>query len=226
MRWAIAAITLAVVANGVVLVSTGRERAAPAALTTINVCADHLIGSGTSDEAPALRLSLAPDSVSIPPGLDAAGLRALGHTDAAINIVGRERDSTFHWPRPRPAWVRLRQRTDSLAQWAIVEVVPRREQLARDSTSIVIRGLTGFRVRRSGPAPEPVAGHDHARGSARTPGVIYPAVVELIPSQLHLDHRQIAALRREITDTTGCAVKTQAVIANGATGGIWVESVR
>jgi hypothetical protein len=55
--------------------------------------------------------------------------------------------------------------------------------------------------------------------------VIYPAVIELIPRQLHLDRRQIAALRGTLTDTGGCAVKRQAVIANGVKGGIWVESV-
>jgi len=58
------------------------------------------------------------------------------------------------------------------------------------------------------------------------PGVIYPAVIELIPSQLHLDHRQVATLRGALSDTAGCAVKKQAVVASGTFGGIWVESVR
>jgi hypothetical protein len=227
MKWSIAAVALVVVANGVVLVSAGRERAAPATLGTIDVCAAHLVGGGTSDEAPALQLVVAPDSISMAAGLDPPGLRALGYAEAVIGAVGRERDSTFRWPRSRPAWVRLRQRTDSLKQWAVIEVAPRRDLLARDSASIIARGLVGLRERRSGPAPGPVPGHDHAStGRADTSGVIYPAVIELIPSQLHLDRRQIATLRGGLTDSAGCTVKKQAVIANGANGGIWVESVR
>ena len=226
MKWAIAAIALVVVANGVVLVSAGRERAAPATRTTIDVCAGHLIGGGTSDEPPALRLEIAPESLSIPAGLDAPGLRALGFTAAEIAAVGRERDSTFRWPRSRPAWVRLRQRSDSQERWAVVEVAPLRARLARDSTSIVVRGLVGVRERRRAP-PDPATGHDHAAmGRVRTPGVIYAAVLELIPIQLHLDRLQLAALRSTLTDTIGCARKRQAVIANGANDGIWVKAIR
>jgi hypothetical protein len=227
MKWAIAAIALVAVANGFVLVSAGRERAGPATLTPIEVCAGQLVGGGTSDEAPALELSLARDSVTTPPGLDAAGLRALGEDEAMITAMGRVRDSTFRWPRTRPAWVRLRQRPDSLEQWAVVAVAPRRELLAPDSASIVIRGRVGVREFRSGPVPEGMAGHQHRpMGGDSRPRVIYPAVVEVIPFQLHLDRQQIATLRAALTDTTGCAVTKQAVIANGATGGIWVEAVR
>jgi hypothetical protein len=227
MKWAIAAVALVVVANGVVLVSTGRERAAPATLSPIDVCAGQLVGGGTSEEPPALRLSFAPDSLSTPAGLDAPGLRALGFGEAMIAAVGRERDSTFRWPRSRPAWVRLRQRPDSLDQWAVVEVAPRRELLARDSATIVVRGLVGVRERRSGPSPEGMPGHEHGGPvRLRTPGVIYPAVIELIPPQLHLDRLQIAALRSALTDTVRCAVTKRAMIANGANGGIWVESLR
>jgi len=226
MRWAIAAVALVVVTNGIVLVSAGRERAAPASLTTIDVCAGHLIGGGTSDAPPALRLVVAPESLSIPAGLDPPGLKALGFTEAVIAAVGREPDSTFHSPRPRPAWVRLRQRNDSLEQLAVVEVSPRRELLARDSGSIIVRGLVGLWA-RTAPPPSPATGHDHATaGRVRTPGVVYPAVIELIPSQLHLDRLQIATLRGALADTGGCAVKQQAVIAHGGKGGIWVESVR
>jgi len=220
MKWAIGAIALVVVANGIVLVSAARERAAPATFATIDVCAGHLIGGGTSDEPPALNLEVAPESLSTPPGLDAAGLRALGFAEAAIAAVGKQRDSTFRWPRPRPAWVRLRQRNDSLERWAAVEVAPRRELLGSDSASIVVRGLVAFRESWSGPPGRPVAGR------VRTPGAIYPAVAELIPSQLHLDRQQMAFLRASLTDTAGCATKRQALIANGANGGIWVESVR
>ncbi len=227
MKWAIAAMALVVVANGVVLVSAGRERSAAATLTTIEVCAGHLIGGGTSDEAPALRLRVAPDSLSIPPGLDAPGLRALGYPEAVIAAVGRERDSTFRWSRSRPAWVRLRQRSDSLREFAVVDIAPRRELLAPDSGSIVVRGLIGFRERRNGPPPDAMAGHEHAApGLVRTAGVIYPAVIELIPFQLHLDRRQLGTLWGALTGRAGCAVTRQAVIANGGNGGIWVESVR
>jgi hypothetical protein len=227
MKSAIAAIALVVVANGFVLASVGRERAAPATLITSDVCAGHLVGGGASDQPPALRLNLVPDSLSTPPGLDAPGLRALGFGDAVIGAVGRERDSTFHWPRSRPAWVRLRQRSDSLAQWEVVEVAPRREVLARDTASVVVRGLIGVRERRSGPSPGGGAGHEHGGPvRLRTPGVIYPAVIEVIPVQLHLDRVQIAALRSALTDTVACAATKQAVIANGANGGIWVESPR
>lgn len=227
MKWAIAAMALVVVANGIVLVSAGRERAAPATLATIDVCAAHVIGGGTSDEPPALRLEIAPESLSLPAGLDAPGLRALGFAEAVIAAVGRVRDSTFRWPRTRPAWVRLRQRDDSLEQWAVAQVAPLRASLVRDSTSIVVRGLVGIRERRSGPPPNPATGHDHAAaGRVRSPGVIDPAVIELIPAQLHLGRLQAAALRSAPADTVGCARKRQAVIATGANGGIWVEAVR
>lgn len=227
MRGAFAAALLVVVANGVVLVSARRERALIGAFTAIDVCAEHLTGGGDTDEAPALRLILAPDSMTDPSGLDEPGLQALGFADAAISAVGRERDSTFHWPRPRPAWVRLRQRPDSLAQWAVTEVVPLSGRLERDSTSIVVRGLVGFRERRQEPSPDATAGHQHgATAPAGTRGALYPAVLEVIPLRLHLDREQIAALRGTITDTTGCAVKAQAVIASGAGGAIWVDSAR
>jgi hypothetical protein len=227
MKWAIAAMALVVAANGVALVSVGRERAAPATLATIDVCNGHLIGGGASDQAPALRLVLAPESLSTPAGLDAPGLRSLGFAEAVIAAIGRAHDSTFRWPRPRPAWVRLRQQSDSLEQLAVIAVAPRRELLVRDSASIVVRGLVGIRLRWSGPPPAAAGDHDHAamsRGGA--PGLTYPTVLELIPSQLHLDRLQIAALRSALTGTDGCAVKRQAVIANGAHGGIWVEAVR
>lgn len=227
MKWAIAAIALVVVANGVVLVSAGRERAAPATLATIDVCAEHLIGGGTSDDPPALRLEIAPEPLARPAGLDATGLRALGFAETVIAAVGRERDSTFRWPRARPAWVRLRQRRDSLGRWAVAQVAPLRARLARDSTSIVVHGLVGLQERRRAPPPDPATGHDHAApGRVGRPGVIQPAVLELIPVQLHLDRRQMAALRSALPDTAGCARKWQAVIANGASGGIWVEAIR
>jgi len=226
MRWAVSAMALVVAANVAVLVSAGRERAAPVTLTTIDVCAGHMIGGGTSDEAPAIRLVIAQDSLPVP-GLDAPGLRLLGFGDAAIAAVGRERDSTFRSLRPQPAWVRLRQRTDSLAEWAVVEVAPLRDQLVPDAASIVVRGLVGLRERRSGPPPSPAAAHDHRPGGqVRDRGIIDAQVVELIPSQLHLDHGQVAALRGALADTRGCATKRQAVVAGGAKGGIWVESVR
>jgi hypothetical protein len=226
MKWAIAAIALVVVANGFVLVTSGRERAAPANLATVNVCAGHLIGGRNSDVPPALRLAVVAESLSLPAGLDGPGLRALGFTEPAIAAVGRERDSTFRWPRSRPVWVRLRQRSDSLAQWAVVEVAPRRELLAPDTASIVVRGLVSFRVRWSGPPPEVTAGHQHGvAGRLRMSGEVYPAVTEVIPSQLHLDRSQIATLRGALGDSAGCVVKQQAVIANGAKGGIWVDAV-
>jgi hypothetical protein len=109
----------------------------------------------------------------------------------------------------------------------VVDVAPLRARLARDSTSIVVRGLVGVRERRPAPPPDPAAGRDHAAmGRLRAPGVISAAVLELIPAQLHLDRRQVAALRRTLTDTAGCARTRQAVIANGANGGIWVKAIR
>ncbi len=227
MKWALAGVALVVASNGVVLIGAGREHATPVTLTALDACAGHLIGGDSSDEAPALRLVVAPESLSVPAGLDAPGLGALGFSEAVIAAMGRERDSTFHWPRSRPAWIRLRQRGDSLEQLVVVEVAPRRELLPPDTTSLVIRGLVGVRERRSGPAPDPAGGHDHAAMSrSGTPGVIYPAVLEVIPSQLHLDRHQMVTLRGALTDTLGCALTRQVVIAHGAKGGIWVEAVR
>lgn len=227
MRRAVAAMGLVVLANGIVLISAQRERAAPATRTTVAVCARHVIGGGTSDEAPALRLWLAQESLSTPVGLDVAGLRALGFGETVVAAVGRERDSTFRAPRARPAWVRLRQRSDSLGEWTAVEVHPLGARPVPDSTSIVLRGLVAIRERPAAPPPDSAPGHDHAAMPRAHPtGVVHPFVIELIPPQLHLDHQQIAILRSGLADTAWCEVQRQAVIATGATGGIWVESVR
>lgn len=225
MRRAAAAMGLVVLANGVVLISAQRERAAPASRTTVAVCARHVIGGGTSDDAPALRLWLAPESLSTPIGLDVAGLRALGFAERVVAAVGRERDSTFRPPRARPAWVRLRQQGDSLEEWIVLEVRPLREGREEDSLSIVVRGLVVIRERPAAPPSDSAPGHA-AMLPAHPTGVVHPAVAELIPPQLHLDHRQIAILRSGLSDTATCAVKRQAVIVSGANGGIWVESVR
>jgi hypothetical protein len=227
MKWAIAALALVVVANGVALLSVRRERTAPATFVAIDVCAGDLIGGNASAEPPALRLVAAPESLSIPAGLDGPGLRALGFAEPVIAAVGRAPDSTFHWPRPRPAWARLRQGSDSLEQLTVVEVAPRRALLARDSASIVVRGLVGIQLRWRGPTPTSAGEHDHAAMSrVRTSGLIYPTVLELIPSQLHLNRLQATTLRNALAGAAGCTPKRQAVIANGANGGIWVEAVR
>jgi hypothetical protein len=224
MKWGFAAAALVVVANGIVLVSAGRERAAPGTLTAIDVCATHLIGGGNSDDPPALRLTIAPDSLATPGGLDPAGLRALGFAEAAIAAVGTGRDSTLRSPRARPAWVRLRQQDDSLRRFAVTEVAPRREGLAPDSLSLIVRGRVAFRQRPVVPPPGPGAEHHPAGVSARV--VVYPAVIEVIPAQLHLDRRQIAELRNALPGSAGCGATRQAMIAHGARGGIWVEALR
>jgi hypothetical protein len=230
MKWAFAAAALVVVANSVVLVSVRRERSAPATIATIDVCPANLLGTRSSDEAPAIRLRLVADSPPVVPGLDAAGLKALGFSDPTAMAAGRLRDSTFHWPSPRPAWVRLGQPGDSLGSFTVLEVSPRREALSRDSTSLILHGLIGYRERWNEPAPPPAAGgaaHDHAamvRG--RNPGILYPAVIELIPSLLHLDRGQIAQLRAGLPDSAGCTVRHRVQIANGSAGGIWVQEVQ
>jgi len=219
--------TLVVLANGLVLVSARRDRVAPAARTPVAVCARHIIGGGTSDEAPALRLWLAPESLSTPTGLDASDLRALGFAEQVVAAVGRERDSTFRSPRARPAWVRLRQRSDSLHEWSAVEVQPPGARPAPDSTSVVLHGLVVIRERPTAPPPDSAPGHDHAAMPRAHPaGVVHPFVIEVIPPQLHLDHRQIATLRSGLAESAGCEVQRQAVIVTGANGGLWVESVR
>jgi hypothetical protein len=220
MKWALAAAALVVAADAAVLIPAARERATPATRVTVAVCASHLIGGGSSGAPPALQLRIAPESLPGAPGLDSAGLRALGFTARMAAAMGKARDSTFRWPRPRPAWVRLRQQRDSLARFAIVQVAPRRALLAPDSTSIVIRARVGASVLFS-EVPRGPSG-----GGIRAPGRLYPTVEEVIPFQLHLDRRQSTALARALSGTSGCAVTQSAVIAVGGRGGIWVESVR
>jgi len=230
MKWAIAATALVVVANGVVLVSEHRARGAPATLTAIEVCSANLLGGEGSDDPPAIRLGLAADAPSVVQGLDSAGLRALGFSEASVLAAGRQRDSTFYWPRTRPGWVRLRQNDDSLGSFAVIEVAPRRAQLAGDSTSLILRGLITFRERRNDPPPASSAGgagHDHAAMAPDgTPGIVYPTVSEVIPALLHLERDQIAQLRASIPDSLGCSVKQRVLIANGANGRIWVAALR
>jgi len=219
MKSAVAALALIVVANTVVFVTASRERSAPATFTTVEVCAAHLMGGAESDDPPALRLTLVRDTSTTPRGLDSAGLHALGFHQADIAKVGRPQVDSARWTRERPAWVRLRQLDDSLRQFHAVEVAPRREQLAPDSTSLIIRGLVAVRWLRVGPP--------HPQGEGAPPAdIIYPVVDEVIPAMLHLDRHQIANLRAALPDTTGCTITKQVVVAQGAKGGIWVEPVR
>ena len=229
MKWALIAGALVVTADAIALVSVARERAAPATLSSIDVCSGNLVGGGRSEEPPALLLRIAPDSVPVPTGLDAAGLRALGFPEVVIAGVGRPPDSTFRRPRERPGWVRLRQRSDSLGRFEVVAVAARRDLLSADSTSLVVRGRVGVFARYSPPPAGPTAaeGHDHAAmGRRPSKGLLYPAVVEVIPAALYLDRGQSSALRSLPSDSAGCRSRGRAVIASGAIGGIWVEAVK
>jgi hypothetical protein len=218
MKWALIAAAGVIAVNAIVLVEVARERAAPASQTTIDICGADLVGGGTSDEPPALLLRIATDTFPLPSGLEASGLRSLGFSGDAIAAVGRPPDSTFRWPPQRPAWIRLRQQGGSLERFEVVAVAALRADRVQDSTSLVVRGRVGLSVRyrksRGGPAT-PVPGQ----------GVLTPVVVEIIPAALHLSRSQNAALRRS-TQAGGCGTIGRAVIASGANGGIWVESVK
>lgn len=220
MRRAIGGVVLVVAANTIALVPVRQERARPATLAPVSICSRQLVGGPGSDMAPAIRLELAPDSGPPAPGLDAAGLRALGFTDRVIAVIGQERPTGFHWPSPRPAWVRLRQAPeDSLHQFVVAEVRPRREQLAADSGSILIRGLVGLRQRMV-PSPE---GHQHGGAAPATvPAPLTPGVLEVLPRELHLDWAQVTALRAVRDDSTACGGARRVRVAQGAEGGIWV----
>lgn len=227
MKWAIAAAGLVVAANGAVLVSVYQERRAPARGVTIDVCGANTVGGDRSNQAPALRLETVTDSTTA--GLDAAGLQALGFDSAVAAGLGRTRDSTFRWPRERPAWVALRQRGDSLKRFGVVAVAPRREKLVTDSNSFVIQARVGIRYRLdvSPVGPPETAAHQHATPDTigRSSRMLLATVVEVIPSELHLDRRQVAALREAPPKATGCRPRGRAVIASGASGRIWVESI-
>ncbi len=221
MRWALGGIALVVAANAIALVPVRRERASPATLTTISICSGQLIGGPGSDMAPAIRLVLAPDSGPPAPGLESEGLRALGFPDRVITAVGQERPAGFHWPSPRPAWVRLRQAPeDSLHQFVVAEVRPRRELLVADSGSIILRGLVGLRQRMA-PSPE---GHQHGGAApAMVSAPLTAAVLEVLPRELHLDWAQVSALRAIRDDSTACGGERRVRVAQGAEGGSWVE---
>jgi hypothetical protein len=222
------AVALVVAANVLVVVSAARERAGPASRATVAVCARHVVGGGDSEEPPALLLRTATDQAAVPAGLDSAGLRALGFSAEAAAAVGGERVPDMRWPRPRPAWARLHQAGDSLARFTVVAVAPRRELLAPDSTSILVRGRVSLlpgRVEPGADAGTAAGGHQHGP-QAPAGGAVHAAVVEVLPSALHLDRGQAAALRRALGGSGGCAVRGEVVIANGTRGGIWVEAVR
>lgn len=229
MKWAAAAAALVILTNGVVLVSEYRERSSATGTITIDVCAANLIGGGGSDQPPAIRLNLKMDTALAIPGLDSAGLKALGFSDANVRAAGRSRDSTFHWVRARPAWVRIAQQNDSFAAFTALEVSPRRESLTRDTTSLILRGLIAFQVRSSAPpaqSSDSGAGHDHAAMmGTRDETTIVPVVSEVLPALLHLDRTQIASLRGAIPDSGGCSTRRRVRIANGATGGARVVGI-
>jgi hypothetical protein len=224
MRWAIGGAGLILAANAIALVPVLRERTAPATLTKVSLCAVQLVGGPGSDLAPAIRIMLAPDSGTPAPGLDADGLRALGFTEPVIAVIGRERPTEFRWPTPRPAWVRLQQPPDdSRRQFVVAEVRPRREQLAADSGSIILRALVGMRQRMEKAPPPAPEGHAHG-GTPATPDParMYVAVLEVLPRQLHLDWSQVTSLRAQLGDSTACGGTDTVRVANGADGGIWV----
>ena len=222
MRWAIAAVAVVVAANAVTLLSITRERDAGAAgVATIPVCENQLVGGPGSDMAPALRLVLAPDSFGTAPGLDTAGLRALGHPSSFLAAVGQVRPERFPWPVERPAWVRLRPGADSLHLLEVAEVRARREDLTPDSASFIVRGLVGARERRDAqPAAE---GHTHGAPVRYTPGIIYPAVLSVMPAQLHLSRERIEALRAVPLDSSACGGDRTVRVVSGVAGGVWVE---
>lgn len=227
MKWVVTGLALVIAANAITLATVARERAAPATLATIDICSANVVGGGRSEEPPALLLRTVPDTGPVPAGLDAAGLRALGFSEAVIAAVGQPADSTFRRPRERPAWVRLRQRGDSLERFVVVAVAARRDLLPPDSTSLVVRGRIGVFARYVPPSagPEAAGSHDHAAMGRPARGTLYPAVVEVIPGALHLDRGQSATLQGLPSDSGGCRPRGRAVIASGASGGIWVEAV-
>ena len=221
MKAALAAAALVVAANAVTILAVKHERdAGPVRVVTIPICEGQLIGGPGSDMAPALRLTLATDGTDTIPGLDTAGLHALGLPAPFIAQVGRTRSDSFRFPVERPARIRLRAGEDSLHALVVAEVRPRREDLAADSTSFVLRALVGGRERH---AEATAAGHDHGAPVRYTPGIIYPAVLEVIPARLHLSAGRIAALRAARSDTTACGGTRTVQVANGAQGGVWVE---
>jgi hypothetical protein len=209
MRWAVTAAGLVIAANAIVLVPVARDH--PVARVTIDVCAAAVIGGRQSQQAPALRLETVTDSLTA--GLDAAGLQALGFDATVARALGRTRDSAFWSPRDRPAWLLLRQGQDSLGRFSVVAVAPRRELLAPDSTSFVTRARVGVRYR-------------FATLGDRANASLFASVVEVMPSELHLDRRQIAGLGEASPKASGCRPRGRAVIATGARGGIRVESIQ
>lgn len=226
MKRALAAVAVVLLANALVLGSVAREHAGPVTRTTITVCAPHLLGGAGSDAAPAIRLTLDQDPTITPAGLDSAGLRALGFSGEAAGASGKLRDSSFLWPRQRPAWVQLRQREDSVRRFSVTEVAARREQLAPDSLSLIVRGIIGFHEKRDEP-PRDSSGHQHGPPPAPgKPGIVYPMVDRIIPFDLHLDHAMLAALRAAIPPDSGCGAARPVVIATGAQGELWIEEAR
>ena len=224
MKRLIAPVALVLAANAFVLALALRERGRPATPASVTVCSDLLVG-GEHDRSrpPALLLTLAPDSAGTTLGLDSAGLRALGFPARVAGKTGQRRAYDEPWaPRQRPAWVRLRQRGDSLHRFQAIEVAPRRELLAPDSTSILVRGIVGFVEH----FPEPEAGsgaHDHGGPKPPSvPGILRASVIRLIPRELHLDHALIAELRRTIPPDGGCGPAETVVVLQGDGGGIWV----
>jgi hypothetical protein len=224
MKRLILPVAIIVGANAVVLTLAARERAAPATPATVTVCADLLVG-GENDRnrPPALLLTLAPDSAGTTAGLDSAGLRALGFSAQVAEKAGKLRNFDDPWPRQRPAWVRLRQGHDSLHRFQAVEVAARREQLAPDSTSIVVLGIIGLVEHL--PDQEPGSGaHEHGGPRPpRVPGILRASVVQVMPRELHLDHALMTDLRRTIPAAPGCGPTMQVVARQGRGGGIWVE---
>lgn len=222
MKWALVAAGIVVLANGVTIGQAARARGpAPVRLATVTVCARRVIGGPGSDIAPALHLDFTVDTLAPPDGLEAEGLRALGFGAQEIASIGAPPDSGYR-PRPvRPAWLRLRQGSDSLRRLVVAEVRPALAALAPDTGSIVLRGSVGIRYRWV-PPDRAAGGHDHGGGAAVRPGVMAATVVELFPARLHLNRAQVRALQALPNDSTTCGGERRVTIAGATGGALWV----
>lgn len=212
---------VAVVANAAAFVLIRIDRTGTISRTPVAVCRAQLAGSGSPEEQPQLVLSFAQDSGAVT-GLDSAGLRRLGFSGADLAILGQRQPgrSEYRWPRPRPAWVRLRQSDSAGRGFQPVEVARSRTALPPDSTSIVVRARVGLGLQF--PAAPRDSDHVHRPGEGAT---VVGRVFEILPARLYLERPQFEAVRDALTDSSGCSLR-RAVLASASGGGLWVAEVR
>lgn len=223
MKWLLpAAIVLATSVLGII--PAWREQGYAISRVAMVTCAEDVGNEAAGSPSQTLRFQLAEEVSGHEFEITAQQLVALGFERADSAWLGQSKAPTGRWPSVRPAWARLRPDSGRDGRLVVEALGPSREEVWRDTASIVARVRVGWSFR---PMPDFAA----TRDSAPNPRprlerrVMRFGVLELIPAALHITAEQDRAIRQVKAVVECRGSHTRAVIANGPAGGVWVERV-